>query len=139
MELIEISTKLKEKLGEFTHFENQYSAYGAAFLLRILEETLIDYIQFSNNHFQDDPQIQINDLEVRSLGILNGLYNDFFPMAHTNVSLGSLRILNDVMLNDKIRELRMMLNELEHLQRRDMDLRYSIENSIEEISRISNP
>lgn len=139
MELIEISVALKNKLGQFSQIQDPYTTDGAAFLMRILEETLIDYIKFSNNHFKDDPQVQINDLEVRSLGILNGLYNDFFPMAHTSASLGSLRILNDVMLNDKIRELRNMLNELEHLQNRDMYLRNDIERSVEEISRIANP
>ena len=139
MELVEISAALKNKLGQISQIQDPYTTDGAAFLMRILEETLFDYIKFSNNHFKDDPQLQINDLEMRSLGILNSLYNDFFPMAHTSASLGSLRILNDVMLNEKIRELNMMLNELEHLQNRDMDLRNAIEKSVEDISRITNP
>ena len=42
MELVEISAELKNKLGQFSQIQDPYTTGGAAFLMRILEETLFD-------------------------------------------------------------------------------------------------
>lgn len=102
---VEMITKnLKEKLQQFSDFEEQEknNVYGHSFLLRLMYETLNEYVKFSNQNFSDNPELQITSMQAISLHRIPVLFDDFLPMAHTRVSINQLKIVNSQELNNEL-------------------------------------
>ncbi len=124
MEVIQITKTFKEKLEQYSNFEprSKESVYGYSFLISLMHEVIVDYIKFSNQEFSNNPELQIPpELEIHLLRV-SILYQNFFPMAHTNEPLHSLKIVNRRILNDEIESqrqeiafLKQQMNEISNI------------------------
>jgi hypothetical protein len=122
--MIDITKSLKQKLEQYSNFDlrSKESVDGYSFLIRLMHEVIVDYIKFSNQEFADNPELQIPpDLEDDLFGV-SILYQIFFPMAHTNEPLRSLKVVNARILDDEIKSqrheitiLKQQLNEISRL------------------------
>lgn len=122
--MIDITKSLKQKLEQYSNFEprSKENVYGYSFLISLMHEVIVDYIKFSNQTFSDNPELQIPpELEIHLLRI-SILYQNFFPMAHTNEPLHSLKVVNKRILDDEINSqrheistLKQQLNEISSL------------------------
>jgi hypothetical protein len=99
-----ITKNLKEKLQQFSDFDEQEknNVYGYSFLLRLMYETLNEYVKFSNQNFSDNPELQITPMQAISLYRIPVLFDDFLPMAHTRVPINQLKIVNSQELNNEL-------------------------------------
>ena len=122
--MINITKGLKQKLEQYSNFEprSKENVCGYSFLISLMHEVIVDYIKFSNQEFADNPELQIPpELEIHLLRI-SILYQNFFPMAHTNEPLHSLKIVNRRILNDEIESqqqeiafLKQQMNEISNI------------------------
>ncbi len=122
--MINITKTLKQKLEQYSNFEpcSKENVYGYSFLISLMHEVIVDYIKFSNQEFADNPELQIPpELEIHLLSV-SILYQNFFPMAHTNEPLHSLKVVNRRILNDEIESqrqeiafLKQQLNEISNI------------------------
>jgi hypothetical protein len=122
--MIDITKSLKQKLEQYSNFEprSKENVYGYSFLISLMHEVIVDYIKFSNQTFSDNPELQIPpELEIHLLRI-SILYQNFFPMAHTNEPLHSLKVVNKRILDDEIESqrqeiafLKQQLNEISNI------------------------
>jgi hypothetical protein len=114
--MIDVTNSLKQKLEQYSDFDprSKESVYGYSFLIRLMHEVIVEYIKFSNQAFVDSAELQIpSDLESDLFGV-SILYQNFFPMAHTNEPLCSLKVVNARILDDEIEGQRNEITVLKH-------------------------
>jgi hypothetical protein len=107
-----ITRNLKEGLEQFSNSNDKDNVYGYSFLLRLMHETIIAYIKFSNQEFDENAELQISQMDETQLLRIKFLYEEFFPIAHTVASINHLKIVNRIDLVDEISN---QGNELRHL------------------------
>jgi hypothetical protein len=114
MDVEVITRNLKEELERFYSFDEKErnNVYGHSFLLRLMHETILSYIKFSNTELSRNVELQISQTLEEQLLRIKFLYDDFLPMAHTDVSIGRLKIINR---SEIIEEIGVQGNELMQL------------------------
>jgi hypothetical protein len=95
MELEIISAQLKEKLQRHNGNTLAMCPWETADLLLKCGETLLKYLQFSNNQIGPNSEAILSASDMGKIdSLFRELGDNFFPMAHTTEPLRNLRIVN---------------------------------------------
>jgi len=113
MGLRETGIRLNQALDDHTLDATRMSPYQVANFLQISCESLLNYIQNSNEKLAEDDPGYINPVAIDKIqSFFYELSTNFFPVAHTDSPLASLRIVD----RERIHQIGNTLNELRHFQ-----------------------
>jgi hypothetical protein len=105
MQLVDIAFRLKEVTNASSPDPLQMAPYLIANLLLKYGEIIIQYATYSNQQLGNESAPFVTKENLKKIdSLFRELGNNFFPMAHTNVNLGKLRIVDGERC-DKIRNL----------------------------------
>jgi hypothetical protein len=105
MQLVDIAFRLKDVTNASSPDPLQMAPYLIANLLLKYGEIIIQYAAYSNQQLGNESAPFVTKENLKKIdSLFRELGNNFFPMAHTNVNLGKLRIVDGERC-DKIRNL----------------------------------
>jgi hypothetical protein len=116
MQIYDIVMELRSNIDHIMKTEDRDNVYGAAFLIDKLNIFLRNYIFYFNQQNLGHPEVQFTQQQVAYLdSILAELSNNFFPMAHTSVSLGALQITDREKMSLELQSVRYLHQKIEYL------------------------
>jgi hypothetical protein len=132
MNLKDINLNFKDAIENGTDTHGKLYPYDVATFLEICHKTLQHYIRHANSQIDDDAS-HITSAELEKINsVFKELYENFFPMAHTNSPLSELHIIN----TEKAKRMKYLY---EHISRCIDDFRQIDEQISEILPKIVNP
>ena len=109
MQLVDIAFRLKDVTNTSSPDPLQMAPYIIANLLLKYGEIIILFAEYSNLQLGSDSSALIEKENLKKIdSLFRELGNNFFPMAHTNVSLGKLKIVDGARCN----QIRILFDDL---------------------------
>lgn len=94
MQIQDISSALKSQMPRRQIDALEHSPYDIAAFLQMSSQALCQYIAYANEQVDEKSDGYISPREIQNISdIFKELYNNFFPMAHTNESLAKVKII----------------------------------------------
>lgn len=133
MNLKDINHNFKDAIKNGTDTHGKLYPYDVATFLEICHKTLQQYIKYANSQLDDGDASHITSAELEKINsVFKELYDNFFPMAHTNSPLSELHIINT-------EEAKRMKYLYEHISRFLVDFRQIDQEISEILPKIVNP
>ena len=111
LNLIDINLKLKNAIKDGPDTHHNLSPYEVAGFLEICHKTLQQYIKYANSQIDDGDASHITPAELEKIdSVFKELFENFFPMAHTNSPLRELHIIN----TEKARHMKDLYENISH-------------------------
>lgn len=105
MQVVDVAFRLYELTHDSSPDPLKMSPYEIANLLLKYGEIIVQYAAYSNQQLGNESAPFVTKENLKKIdSLFRELGNNFFPMAHTNVNLGKLRIVDGERC-DKIRNL----------------------------------
>jgi hypothetical protein len=105
MQVVDIAFRLYKLTHDSSPDPLKMSTYEIANLLLKYGEIIIQYAEYSNQQLGNESAPFVTKENLKKIdSLFRELGNNFFPMAHTNVNLGKLRIVDGARC-DQIRNL----------------------------------
>ncbi len=109
MQLVDIAFRLKDVTKTSSPDPLQMAPYIIANLLLKYGEIIILFAEYSNLQLGNDSSALIEKENLKKIdSLFRELGNNFFPMAHTNVNLGKLKIVDGARCN----QIRILFDDL---------------------------
>ena len=109
MQLVDIAFRLKDVTNASSPDPLQMAPYIIANLLLKYGEIIILFAEYSNLQLGNDSSVLIEKENLKKIdSLFRELGNNFFPMAHTNVSLDKLKIVDGARCN----QIRILFDDL---------------------------
>jgi len=109
MQLVDIAFRLKDVTNTSSPDPLQMAPYIISNLLLKYGEIIILFAEYSNLQLGSDSSALIEKENLKKIdSLFRELGNNFFPMAHTNVSLGKLKIVDGARCN----QIRILFDDL---------------------------
>jgi hypothetical protein len=101
MQVVDIAFRLYELTHDSSPDPLKMSPYEIANLLLKYGEIIIQYSVYSNQQLSNESAPFVTKENLKKIdSLFRELGNNFFPMAHTNVNLGKLKIVDGTRCNE---------------------------------------
>jgi|GEM_PF-5629350 len=109
MQVVDVAFRLYELTHDSSPDPLKMSPYEIANLLLKYGEIIVQYAEYSNQQFGNESAPFVTKENLKKIdSLFRELGNNFFPMAHTNVSLGKLKIVDGARCN----QIRILFDDL---------------------------